>query len=72
MLQREWQEWEDVELWHRLWSSSTPLWCVLIANGVVALTAAVICSSCRLFLTIPRRLVSQSSFIYPVLFDSLL
>lgn len=52
-------DFEDLEVWQRIWKSSVPLWSVLITNFGVLIVCALMIESKRIFVKIPKKPVKR-------------
>jgi len=52
-------DFEDAQVWQKIWNSSVPLWSILIANFGVLMICLVVIQSKKLFIKAPKKPVSE-------------
>lgn len=48
-------DFEDVQVWQKIWSSSVPLWSILISNFGILIICSIVIQSKKLFIKFPKK-----------------
>ena len=53
-------DFEDVQVWQKIWNSSVPLWSILMSNFGILVICSMIIQSKRLFIKTPKNPVIEN------------
>lgn len=56
-------DFEDVQVWQKIWSSSVPLWSILISNFGILIISLIVIQSKKLFIKFPKKPVNTSTLL---------